>query len=144
MEATWRDDEKPQAQVRPSAQNTDWNQVAKQIESNAGYQSNEIRQEGDVVTVSGEQTKYRDREKALERTAAILNNNTSEHIRVFKVIEEQDGIALTETKIDREKYVNAANYMSYDAEISDAFDKTNPETSDSEALASTKKGGTTV
>ncbi|CAK4070544.1 YjbH domain-containing protein [Vibrio sp. 16] len=140
MKAIWRDEPKPQAQLRPTEADTDWQIVAKQIERNAGYKQNTLTKEGDTLTVKGEQRKYRDRNEALDRAASILSNSSDDSIKTFKVIETQDGMALTETTIDRRQYLEAANHMAIDANVEDSFSTSEPtKEAVTNTLASTKQ-----
>ncbi len=123
MKAVWRDTPKVNAQLTPNPADSDWNQIAEKLESNAGYKNNTVSVANGTVILSGEQTKYRNRTEALDRAAAILNNTTQPSIEQFKVIETNNGMSITETSIDRQRYVNAANYMSPDIKIEDAFTK---------------------
>lgn len=125
MKATWRDEPK-QAVTSVDNNNPDWQSAAKQIESNAGFEQNSITLDGDTVIVKGQQKKYRDREEALNRTAAILSNHSNDLIRVFKVVEQQDGMDLKETTIDKQKYLTAANYLSIDAKVKNSFEESEP------------------
>ncbi|MER2497699.1 YjbH domain-containing protein [Vibrio neptunius] len=125
MKATWRDEPK-QAVTSVDNNNPDWQSAAKQIESNAGFEQNSITLDGDTVIVKGQQKKYRDREEALDRTAAILSNHSNDLIRVFKVVEQQDGMDLKETTIDKQKYLTAANYLSIDAKVKNSFEESEP------------------
>lgn len=139
LKAVWRDEPKQQVQLRPSQENSDWQQVANQLESNAGYQQNSVAKKDDVLIVTGEQTKYRDRNEALDRTAAILANNSDESIKTFKVIETQNGMPLTETSIDRSQYVAAANHLAIDSDVKESFSSAEPSTRQTASLASTKQ-----
>ncbi|EGA69191.1 hypothetical protein VISI1226_14866 [Vibrio sinaloensis DSM 21326] len=139
MKAVWRDEPKLQAQLRPSKQDTNWQQVANQVDKNAGYEHNTVSKQGDTLVVTGQQAKYRDRSEALARAAAILSNNSDESINTFKVIETQDGMPLTETAIDRNEYLAAAKYMSIDNNVEDSFTTSEPNTEPTAALASTKQ-----
>ena len=125
MKATWRDEPKL-AVTNVDNNDPDWQSAAKQIESNAGFEKNSITLDGDTVIVKGQQKKYRDREEALDRTAAILSNNSNDLIRVFKVVEQQDGMDLKETTIDKQKYLTAANYLSTEAKVKDSFEESEP------------------
>ncbi|NRF27150.1 YjbH domain-containing protein [Vibrio coralliilyticus] len=125
MKATWRDEPK-QAVTNVDNNNPDWQSAAKQIESNAGFEKNSITLDGDTIIVKGQQKKYRNREEALDRTAAILSNNSNDLIRVFKVVEQQDGMDLKETTIDKQKYLTAANYLSTEAKVKDSFEEYEP------------------
>lgn len=140
MKAIWRDTPKVKAELTPNPADTDWNNVAKELETNAGYKHNTISVTDEGIVLSGEQSKYRDRTEALERAAAILNNSTSPSVKQFKVIETNNGISLTETSIDRQRFVNAANYMSTDSQIEDAFtQQVSTDKSNSSDIASTKE-----
>lgn len=140
MKATWRDTPKQKVQLRPSTETTDWNNIAKQIETDAGYTKNTISITDETVIVAGEQTKYRNRSEALDRTAAILSNQTHPSFSQFKVVEKSNGVSLTETTINREQYANAANYMSIDSTVSDSFtlSESSEDTSDLEVATTNK------
>lgn len=143
MRATWRDEAKPTVELNPvsqaSTQETDWNKVAQQLQTNAGYKESTISIDANTVTVHAEQQKYRDRNEALDRTAAILNNNADTNITTFRIIEQKNGLDLTETTIDRSTYVAAAQYMSTEAKVTDAFATDEPSTTQGTTLVSTKK-----
>ncbi|WP_447062647.1 YjbH domain-containing protein [Vibrio alginolyticus] len=124
LKATWRDEPKQTPINRPTSKeldDTDWSSVSEDLKSNAGYKRNSITVNNDVLTVQGEQTKYRDREEALDRTAAILNNNTPNDINEFKVVETLKGVPITETVIDREKYIKVTNNEYIGADVTDAL-----------------------
>ncbi|WP_159656107.1 YjbH domain-containing protein [Vibrio atypicus] len=137
MKAIWRDE--PKAELRPSNKDSDWRQVAEQIDSNAGYEQNTVSKQGDTLVVTGEQVKYRDRNEALDRTAAILTNNSDDSIDKFVVIETKNGMPLTETIIDRDTYIAAATHMSTEAKVEDAFSTKEVTSKTNAALASTKQ-----
>lgn len=139
MKAIWRDDVKPQAQLRPTAIDTDWGAVAHQLESNAGYRKTTLTQQGNVITLTGEQSKYRDRDEALDRATTILSNNSDDSIDTFVVIEEQDGMPLTETRIDRNKYLLAANHMQIGNNVKDSFSRGEPTSTGGKELTSDKQ-----
>tara|TARA_Y100001956_G_scaffold5226_1_gene4693 strand:- start:25934 stop:28132 length:2199 start_codon:yes stop_codon:yes gene_type:complete len=139
MKAIWRDNPKPKAQLRPSEESSDWQKVATQIEANAGYKQNTIARQGDTLVITGEQTKYRDRDEALDRTAAILANSSDASIDTFKVIEVQNGMPLTETVIDRREYVDAANHISIDSDVTETFVTQEPNAGETVQLATTKQ-----
>ncbi|NRF63977.1 YjbH domain-containing protein [Vibrio coralliilyticus] len=138
MKATWRDEPK-QAATNVDNNNPDWQSAAKQIESNAGFEKNSITLDGDTIIVKGQQKKYRDREEALDRTAAILSNNSNDLIRVFKVVEQQDGMDLKETTIDKQKYLTAANYLSTEAKVKDSFEESEPKSIAKDPVAENKE-----
>ncbi|MEL0613773.1 YjbH domain-containing protein [Marinomonas arenicola] len=88
-----------------NATETDWDQVANQLANNAGLAPTAIYQSEHSLTIIGSQTKYRDRKQADERIAAIAYNATDENIGQFKVIEEANGLAQTETQIGRAAFI---------------------------------------
>lgn len=139
MKAIWRDTPKPKAQQALPDNNTDWQRVSEQLESNAGYKENTVSIDGETLIITGEQTKYRDRDEALDRAAAILSNNADSSVKSFTVIEQRNGLDLAETVVDRESYVAAANYMSIDSDVTDSFSKSNPTTASANNVASTRK-----
>ncbi|MCW8332802.1 YjbH domain-containing protein [Vibrio paucivorans] len=143
MKAIWRDDEKPAAEMRPTAfdtvEDTDWDKVSKELESNAGYKQNTVSVKDDTVIVKGEQKKYRDRSEAYDRAARVLNNNSTESIKTFEIVEQKNGLDMTKTTIDRETFVNAANHMSIDSDVEDAFSTTEPITERGQEVASSKE-----
>ncbi|USD32746.1 MULTISPECIES: YjbH domain-containing protein [Vibrio] len=138
MKATWRDEPR-QAINNTDTPNPDWQSAAKQIESNAGFEQNSVTLDGDTIIVKGQQKKYRDREEALDRTAAILSNHSNDLIRVFKVVEQQDGMNLKETTIDKQKYLTAANYLSTEAKVKDSFEELEPSNNIANAPAEENK-----
>lgn len=139
MKAVWRDEPKPQALLRPSDNETNWQKVAHQLKSNAGYKQNTVAKHGNTIIVTGEQNKYRDRNEALDRAAAILSNNSDESIDSFVVVEQKDGMALTETHIDRSKYISSANNMQINSKVENSFTNSEPVTKKDDSLATTKE-----
>ena len=126
MKAIWRDENKPLVQLRPNPENTNWDEVSLLLEKNAGYKLNTISKTDGTITLQGEQGKYRDRNEARDRASAILNNHSDPSVTQFHIVEMKDGMPLTETTVDRSQYVSAANYMSTDADVKQAFRVTKP------------------
>ncbi|MFA0415540.1 YjbH domain-containing protein [Vibrio renipiscarius] len=143
MQAVWRDEPKQQSLLRPSSNttngNTNWQTVANQLESNAGYEKNTIAKQDNSIVVTGEQSKYRDRNEALDRAAAILANNSDDSIDSFVVVEQKDGMSLTETRIDRQEYIAAANNMQINANVENSFSSGEPTTQRNQSIATTKE-----
>ncbi|QBH28403.1 YjbH domain-containing protein [Vibrio vulnificus] len=55
LKAVWRDESKQAVTGRPSEGNTDWQAVAQQLDSNAGYQQSTLYEQGDALVIAGEQ-----------------------------------------------------------------------------------------
>ncbi|MBF4376771.1 YjbH domain-containing protein, partial [Vibrio anguillarum] len=104
MKASWLDTPKPKVQAAPTS--NDWQQASIELLHNAGYQQNTIAVSNTKVIVTGEQVKYRDKDEALERAAAVLTHYASDDITEFHIIEQNNGVALTETIINREDYIS--------------------------------------
>ncbi|MGZ7377886.1 YjbH domain-containing protein, partial [Streptococcus pyogenes] len=51
-----------------------WQQLSTQLANVAGYKDNRVHFDGDTVTVTGEQTKYRDQDIAQTRAATLIAN----------------------------------------------------------------------
>ncbi len=135
MKATWRDDPKPEiaAQIEP----TNWSLVTEQIASNAGYRQSRLTQQGDTLILAGEAKKYRDRNESLERAATILNNHADPSIHHFTIVEQNNGLALTQTEIDRQTFVDAATYQQIGSVVSDSFQAAKASSPKGEELATT-------
>ncbi|NVD05412.1 YjbH domain-containing protein [Vibrio sp. JPW-9-11-11] len=150
MTSVWRDEPKEvltQGQ-RPAEGDSEaysgWQTVSSKLQSNAGYAQNHLYLEDDTLVLTGSQIKYRDREEALDRAAVILHNHltTTEeghNITSFKVVEQLNGLALTQTEINREDYLFAATYSSIDAKLSDALEMGEPDVSVNGSIASSWK-----
>ncbi len=134
IKATWRDTppEKPVSTPRPT--NTDWDEVAKKLESNAGYSESEISISEDSIYLVGKQTKYRNREQALSRASVILDNNAAENIETFNVIERDQGVELTHVIIERDKSADNRNRQLSD--VGSSSSKSKPSSANKEVVAS--------
>ncbi|BBM65873.1 WbfB protein [Vibrio alfacsensis] len=139
MKAIWRDEPKQTVMARPSSENTDWEQVAKKLRSNAGYKQSTIEQIDGVVVVTGEQVKYRNREEALDRAARILANNTSEDVTTYRIVENRNGIELTSTDIDASQYKKVVNNDYIGANLNDATNVRDPEPEENATHLATNK-----
>lgn len=119
MKATWRDDPKPVVDTNHAHNN--WNDVTRQIASNAGYRQSRLSRDGDTLILAAEAKKYRDRDESLERAATLLNNHADASIKQFTIIEQNKGLVLTETDIDRAEFVSAATYQDIDSDVKQTF-----------------------
>ena len=108
--------------VQPIANSAvDWNKVAEDLQTIAGYNNAKIYLDTDTITVIGEQTKFRDRNEAHQRAATILaNNSTLTQIKEYRLIETHYNQPITETLIDAEKFAKVASFGYLNAKVSDA------------------------
>ncbi|KFZ36253.1 hypothetical protein HR45_17260 [Shewanella mangrovi] len=88
----------------------DWDKVAKDLGSKAGFYPRKIYQNNRQVIVEGVQGKYRDREKADVRAAAILYNVTDLGTREYRFVEQSAGMSVVETTIERKTLEEKLNY----------------------------------
>ncbi|PMH45971.1 hypothetical protein BCU68_09255 [Vibrio sp. 10N.286.49.B3] len=110
---------------------TDWDAVAKLLEDNAGYKQNSLSLVHDASLVNGdsggrdtlvlvgEQKKYRDRDEALDRAAAILANASDAD--TYRIIEQRNGVPMTLTDIDADLYYKVASNGYIGAKLDDAI-----------------------
>lgn len=99
----------------------DWNKVAQDLQTIAGYANAKIYLDKDSITVVGEQTKFRDRNEAHQRAATILANSTdATRIKEYRLIETRYSQPITETRIDAQKFAQVASYGYLNAKITDA------------------------
>lgn len=125
MTSIWRDDDilpLPQAtKVQPH-----WQQAVEDLADNAGYQQVSLSESGDTLVVRGQQTKYRDRTQAQERAAAVLAYHTPNYIKTYRIIEENKGLALTQTTISAKAYRQYANYEQPQTQFEDVVQYSEP------------------
>ncbi|MGL0820612.1 YjbH domain-containing protein [Vibrio vulnificus] len=127
LQTVWRDEPKQALTGRPNQESTDWQAVAEQLDSNAGYQQLALYQQDDALVLTGEQMKYRDRKEAHDRAAAILANHAPEHIKTYKIVETHNGVNLTQAEFDAKAYKQAATYQYLGAQSRQLAYVTDPE-----------------
>ena len=99
----------------------DWNKVAQDLQTIAGYANAKIYLDNESITVVGEQTKFRDRNEAHKRAATIFANNTDANfIKEYRLIETRYSQPITETRIDAQKFAQVASYGYLNAKVTDA------------------------
>ncbi|MGL5391012.1 MAG: YjbH domain-containing protein, partial [Shewanella sp.] len=107
----------------------DWDSVAKQLQTIAGYSNAKIYLGSNRITVVGEQTKFRDRNEAHHRAATILANHSSiAEIKEYRLIETHYSQPITETRIDAEKFADVASFSYLNASITDTSEVSVPST----------------
>ncbi|MGO2236431.1 MAG: YjbH domain-containing protein [Marinomonas sp.] len=100
----------------------DWKKLDAELSKVAGYQTEKVYQENNTVTiVSKQNSKYRDRDVAAERAAAVLVNHLPTDIQSYKIIEESKNIPVKSTKISAQGYRDIANVGYFNPSIKDAI-----------------------
>ncbi|WP_102505137.1 YjbH domain-containing protein [Salinivibrio kushneri] len=106
----WLDDNAPS--YRPTAKQADlsndqWQVLSEQLASVAGYQDNQVHFDGDTVTVTGEQSKYRNQDTAQTRASTLIAN-TGIDAKQYRIIDQAKRQPITETVIDANTYAAVA------------------------------------
>lgn len=126
MPSFWRD--KPTPELKDEQPETisdvDWKRVSEDLDQIAGYEANQIYVSDSEVTIVGEQTKYRDRNKAYEKAGAILHNQLPKDIGSYTVEERNNGLSGHRATISANDYVDVANVNYIAPNIEDALDET--------------------
>ncbi|CAH0527240.1 YjbH domain-containing protein [Vibrio hippocampi] len=107
MKAMWLDEPalKPRpSEAAPSIEQVNWDSLAKQLQSNAGYSDARIDIENNTLIVTATQTKYRDREQAQQRAAAIIASFVPQTITHYRIVETAENMPLTSVDIDSFEY----------------------------------------
>ncbi|MDG3088671.1 YjbH domain-containing protein [Vibrio hannami] len=119
MSSVWRDTPKPDYKPKSNS-SPNWEKVAQQLESNAGYKQNKVIVSENEITVVGEQTKYRDLDLAHERGALILSQNRADTVDTYTFVESNYDLKLKETKYDADAFDEVANNGYIGASLDDA------------------------
>ncbi|HIF5805956.1 TPA: YjbH domain-containing protein [Vibrio parahaemolyticus] len=135
MPSFWRDTPTPEVKDNQPEElsDVDWERVTEDLDKIAGYQNTRIYVDDNTVTVVGEQKKYRDRNEAHEKAAAVLHNEMPDGIDIYAINERNRGLISEQTIISKEKYRDFAqvNYI-------------NPKIEDTTSIATTKPTGESV
>ncbi|OEE74711.1 hypothetical protein A1OQ_08540 [Enterovibrio norvegicus FF-162] len=127
LSQNWVDTPTPAYAPKPQtdAADIDWQRVAQDLDTVAGYRDAKIYADNESVTVVGSQGKYRDRELAHEKGAMILAN-TGTSASTFNLVEQQANQTTTQTTIDVAAYHKVANQEYVGANVSDTTTLVNP------------------
>ncbi|MFR0689839.1 YjbH domain-containing protein [Enterobacterales bacterium AE_CKDN230030158-1A_HGKHYDSX7] len=88
---------------------TDWTDVARRVEDNAGYKVERITRKNREVVVYGEQTRYLYPPEAVGRTARILDNSADDDVQWFTVVDTRYGQPIVETSVPRKVFRDVVN-----------------------------------
>ncbi|QYJ72817.1 YjbH domain-containing protein [Shewanella sp. FJAT-51649] len=118
----------------------DWNKVAQDLQTIAGYANAKIYLDNESITVVGEQNKFRDRNEAHQRAATILVNNTNAaNIKEYRLIETHYQQPITETRIDSQKFAQVASYGYINAKMADTSEVRVPSSPQGKLVTETDK-----
>jgi hypothetical protein len=82
----------------------DWQTVKKELNQQAGYSKTTIYADKQKITVSGEQTKYRDKSEANLRAATVLANNLPATVTEYEIVNKKRELPVSATTIDANKF----------------------------------------
>ena len=117
-----------------SLEAVDWASLDDELSDIAGYKASKVFQQDDSVTLVTQQTKYRDRDVALERAAAVIANHVPSDVRTYTIVEESKGIPVKATEITAQDYRDIANVTYFDPSIRDAVRDVPPVVADAEPV----------
>ncbi|ANZ08801.1 OtnG protein [Vibrio parahaemolyticus] len=122
MPSFWRDTPTPEVKDNQPEElsDVDWERVTEDLDKIAGYKQTQVFVNGNTVSVVGEQKKYRDRNEAHEKAAAVLYNEMPDNIDTFTINERSSGLVGDQTVIKKEKYRDFAEVNYINPTIEDA------------------------
>ncbi|EMW8524212.1 YjbH domain-containing protein [Vibrio parahaemolyticus] len=122
MPSFWRDTPTPEIEDNQPEElsDVDWERVTEDLDKIAGYKQTQVFVNGNTVSVVGEQKKYRDRNEAHEKAAAVLYNEMPDNIDTFTINERSSGLVGDQTVISKEKYRDFAEVNYINPTIEDA------------------------
>ncbi|MEZ8028833.1 YjbH domain-containing protein [Enterovibrio norvegicus] len=121
-----------------SVDDIDWDRVATDLETIAGYSQTKVYADDESITVVGGQSKYRDRDLAHEKAAMILTN-TGSKASSFHLVEQSANQTTVQNDIDASAYRKVANQEYVGANVTDTTRRTNPNTARGMLQADTSK-----
>ncbi|HCG6982489.1 YjbH domain-containing protein [Vibrio parahaemolyticus] len=127
MPSFWRDTPTPKAEDNQPAElsQVDWERITEDLDKISGYKNTKVYAKDDTVSIVGEQKKYRDRNEAHEKAAAVLANQMPESVDTFTINERNRGLVTDQTIISKDKYRAYAQVNYVDARIEDAVSTSN-------------------
>lgn len=127
MPSFWRDTPIPELgdQQPDQISDVDWQRVIEDLDRIAGYQNTQVYSEENTVSIVGEQKKYRDRNEAHEKVAAVLYNQVPESVDTFTINERTRGLIGYQTVISKQKYHDFAEVNYIKPKIEDAVSTSN-------------------
>ncbi|PHJ42186.1 YjbH domain-containing protein [Vibrio sp. PID17_43] len=127
MPSFWRDTPTPEVgdQQPDQLSDVDWQRVTEELDKIAGYENTQIYVENETVSIIGTQKKYRDRNEAHEKAAAVLYNQMPESVNTFTINERNGGLISDQAIISKDKYRDFAQVNYIEPKIEDAVSTSN-------------------
>jgi len=108
-------------QQASSIEAVNWSQMSQELVGNAGYKNERIYVADNTVSIVGEQYKYRDRNKGIERAAAVLSNHLPDDIEHYQIIETEKNIPVKSSVVSAERYREVARVDYFNPTLSDTL-----------------------
>lgn len=103
-----------------TVENVNWNALQKQIKKQ-GFEAQQIIQKDNQITLKGESKLFHATAKSYGRAARILTNTLPETIQSFEFVEQNQGLNVVATKIDRDAFTNRALLLDNTAPVLDSI-----------------------
>ncbi|MCW2483472.1 YjbH domain-containing protein, partial [Candidatus Symbiopectobacterium sp. NZEC135] len=87
-----------------SANGTNWQQVARELDEKAGYSNADIYADGHQVTIVADQDKYRDKNEATQRAATVLANHVPESVGEYHIVRRSQRLPVESTAVDTKAF----------------------------------------
>ncbi|SJL83527.1 YjbH domain-containing protein [Vibrio palustris] len=128
LDQVWVDDEKPRYAPQSSKQqltDQEWQTLTTDLHKVAGFSHPKIYKDGETVTVTGTQSKYRERKEGEERAATLLAN-TGIDAKTYRFVELAQRQPITETRIDTASFKQVKEHDYPGARFEDSRETGNP------------------
>ncbi|MBD8514409.1 YjbH domain-containing protein [Photobacterium sp. CAU 1568] len=131
LTTSWRDT--PAAAYAPDRQkrsttSADWQNIANQLHTNAGYENPTLYADDHTVTIEAPQNKYRDRDQGYQRAATLLSNQLPTDpdtglplYSEYRLIETSNKLPVKETRVNVKAFDQVASHSYVNASIDDTI-----------------------
>ena len=123
IKSPWLDDPIPPLDTNQAntLYDINWSALDTELETISGYKIEKAYVEENTVSIVADQSKYRDRNVAAERAAAVLNNHLPTNIDTYKIVEKKKSIPVNATEIDAQDYRDVARVNHLNPDMNDAL-----------------------
>ncbi|ETX12568.1 WbfB protein [Marinomonas ushuaiensis DSM 15871] len=108
-------------QQAKSLDEVNWLNVSNELTSIAGYDKEKFYVADNTVSVVAEQSKYRDRNQAIERASAVLSNHMPDNIEYYNIVETKKNIPVKSDIVSSKGYRKVAEVDYFNPTISDTL-----------------------
>lgn len=115
--------------------------LADNLYNYSGFLLNRYQLKDGVARIEGSSRFYRNQDEFVERASRVLANEVPGDVKEFRIIEEQAGIALVETRVNADEFVAAATRQTPDLNIIDTYQRLEPSKADGPYQLSVDDGG---